>query len=116
MGRAVVRLAAVAVRLRPAGHAGLAAAVRPARSPNQAWAKDASALVVLISNSLMRRPGTDKDVLSPTHSFDAGTASGYVAVQALPMGWHVHGMVGSDRDRAFAGLNVPGGPPDRRPG
>ena len=76
---------------------------------NQAWAKDASALVVLISNSLMRRPGTDEDVPSTTHSLDAGTASGYLALQAMKMGWHAHGMVGFDRDRAFAELNVPRG-------
>ena len=76
---------------------------------NRAWARAASALVVLISDSLMRRPGADRDVPSPTHSFDAGTASGYVALQAMRMGWHVHGMVGFDRDRAFADLNVPAG-------
>ena len=43
---------------------------------NQAWAKHASALVILLSNTAMRPPGSDKDVPSPTHSFDAGTASG----------------------------------------
>ena len=76
---------------------------------NQSWAKDASALVILISNSLMRPPGSDKDVPSPTHSFDAGTASGYLALQAHRMGWHAHGMVGFDRERAFGELNVPVG-------
>lgn len=54
----------------------------------------------------MRPPGADKDVPSPTHSFDAGTASGYFALQAHKMGWYVHGMVGFDRERAFAELNV----------
>ena len=76
---------------------------------NQAWAKDAAALVVLISNSLMRPPGSDKEVPSPTHSFDAGTASGYFALQARRMGWFTHGMVGFDRERAFAELDVPKG-------
>ena len=57
----------------------------------------------------MRLPGTDKDVPSPTHSFDAGTASGYFALQAHKMGWFTHGMVGFDRERAFADLNVPEG-------
>ena len=76
---------------------------------NQAWAKAASALVVLISNALMRRPGTDRDVPSPTHSLDAGAASANFALQAMKMGWHVHGMVGFDHDRAFAELNVPEG-------
>ena len=74
---------------------------------NRSWAEAASALVVLTSNSMMRPPGSDKDVPSPTHSLDAGAASGYFALQALRMGWHVHGMAGFDRDRAFADLAVP---------
>lgn len=76
---------------------------------NRTWAGGASALVILVSNSLMRPPGSDKDVPSATHSFDAGTASGYFALQAHKMGWHVHGMTGLDRDRAFADLTVPAG-------
>jgi nitroreductase len=76
---------------------------------NQSWAKDASALVILVSNSLMRPPGADKDVPSYSHSLDAGAASAYFALQAHKMGWHVHGMVGLDMHRAFAELNVPQG-------
>ena len=76
---------------------------------NQGWAKNASALMILVSNSLMRPPGAEKDVPSHSHSLDAGTASGYVALQAMKMGWYVHGMVGFDMDRAFAELNVPQG-------
>ena len=67
---------------------------------NRSWAKNASALVILVSNSLMRPPGADKDVPSPTHSFDAGTASGYFALQAHKMGWFTHGMVGFDKEIA----------------
>ena len=77
--------------------------------PNQSWAKDAAALVILISNSVMRRPGSDQNVPSSTHSLDAGTASGFFALQANEMGWYVHAMVGFDRERAFAELNVPKG-------
>ena len=76
---------------------------------NRSWAEHAAALVILVSNSLMRPPGADKDVPSTTHSLDAGTASGYFALQANKMGWYVHGMVGFDRERAFAELNVPAG-------
>ena len=76
---------------------------------NRSWAASASALVILVSNSLMRPPGSDKDVPSHTHSFDTGTASGYFALQANRMGWRVHGMVGFDMDRAFTELNVPMG-------
>ena len=76
---------------------------------NQSWVRSASALVILVSNAWMRLPGTDKAVPSPTHSFDTGTASGYFALQAHRMGWFTHGMVGFDRERAFADLNVPEG-------
>ena len=76
---------------------------------NRSWAKDASALVILVSNSLMRSPGATTDVPSHSHSLDAGAASGYFALQATMMGWYVHGMVGFDRDRAFAELAVPPG-------
>ena len=74
---------------------------------NAGWAKDAAALVVLVSNSVMRPPGADKDVPSHSHSLDAGAASGNFALQATRMGWQVHGMVGFDKERAFAELNVP---------
>ena len=76
---------------------------------NKSWAKDASALVIMASNSLMRPPGSDHDVPSHTHSFDAGTASGYFALQANKMGWYVHGMIGFDREQAVANLRVPPG-------
>ena len=76
---------------------------------NQSWAKSASALVVLVSNSLMRPPGADKDVPSHSHSLDTGAAAGNFALQATRMGWQVHGMVGFDMDRAFTELHVPAG-------
>ena len=76
---------------------------------NQSWAKEASALVVLVSNSLMRPPGAEKDVPSHSHSLDAGAAAANIALQATKMGWFVHGMVGFDMDRAFAELGVPQG-------
>ena len=74
---------------------------------NQGWAKDASALIVLVSNSLMLPPGAEKPVPSHSHSLDAGAAAANFALQATHMGWQVHGMVGFDMDRAFAELNVP---------
>ena len=76
---------------------------------NRSWAKNASALVVLVSNSLMHPPGAEKDVPSHSHSLDAGAAIGNVQLQASRMGWQAHGMVGFDMDRAFAELNVPQG-------
>ena len=76
---------------------------------NQSWAVHASALVVLVSNSVMRPPGAERDVPSHSHSHDAGAAAACFALQATRMGWQAHGMVGFDIDRAFAELNVPQG-------
>jgi len=76
---------------------------------NQSWAKDASALVILISKATMRPPGADKDVPSHSHSLDTGAAAGNFALQATRMGWHVHGMVGFDMARAVSELHVPEG-------
>lgn len=71
---------------------------------NRGWAKDASALVVLASASLMLPPGQDKPVPSHSHSMDAGSAWAQFSLQATRMGWFTHGMVGFDMDRAFAEL------------
>lgn len=76
---------------------------------NQSWAKDAAALVFFVSNSTMRSPRSGHEVPSPTHSFDTGAAAGYFALQATMMGWHAHGMVGFDADRAFEELAIPKG-------
>ncbi|GJD47573.1 malonic semialdehyde reductase RutE [Methylobacterium crusticola] len=72
---------------------------------NQGWVKTASALVFLASSEMMNT----KDGLQPSwsHSFDAGTASGYLQLQAVRMGWHVHGMTGFDKDRAPDVLGLP---------
>lgn len=78
-------------------------------SGNRIWAKDAAALVFIISNPLMLPPGADKPIPSHTHSFDAGAASANLALQANRMGLYVHGMIGFDLDRAFADLDVPEG-------
>ena len=76
---------------------------------NRSWAQQAGALVVLVSNSLMRPPGAEREVPSHSHSLDAGAASANFALQASRMGWQAHGMVGFDRERAFAELRVPQG-------
>ncbi len=76
---------------------------------NQSWAKEAGALVIVVSNSLMLPPNSDKPVPSHSHSFDTGAAWGYMALEAERIGWHTHGMVGFDIPRAFAELDVPEG-------
>jgi nitroreductase len=76
---------------------------------NQSWAKNASAILILVSNSVMLPPGAEKPVPSHSHSLDAGAAWAYFALQAARSGWQAHGMVGFDIPRAFAELNVPEG-------
>ena len=76
---------------------------------NQSWAKHSSALLVIVSNSLMLPPGKDMPVPSHSHSFDTGMAVAQFILQGMKLGYHSHGMVGFDLDRAFAELNVPVG-------
>jgi nitroreductase len=76
---------------------------------NQLWAKNASALIILVSKTTMLRRGADKEVPSWSHSFDAGAAWCNLALQAARSGWAAHGMVGFDKERAAAELGVPDG-------
>jgi len=74
---------------------------------NQSWAKTGSALIFAVSETTMTVPGVDSKVPSYSHSFDAGAAWGYLALQASLLGWHAHGMVGIDMDRIRTELSVP---------
>jgi nitroreductase len=74
---------------------------------NQAWAKNAGALVVIVSKTTMAPRG--EEVPSHSHSFDTGAAWQNLSLQALKLGWHTHGMVGFDMARAATELGVPDG-------
>jgi nitroreductase len=76
---------------------------------NQLWARNAAALVILVSKATVRPAGAEKEVPSWSHSLDAGAAWGSLALQAQLSGWAAHGMVGFDRERAVTELGVPGG-------
>ncbi len=76
---------------------------------NRSWAKEAGALVVVVSKQTMRPPGAEKDIPSHSHSFDAGAAWANLALQASLSGWQAHAMVGFDIPRATAELKVPDG-------
>ena len=76
---------------------------------NRLWCKNAGALLVLVSKSTMQVPGQEGEVPSHSHSHDAGCAWGYLALQAMMMGYYAHGMVGFDMDQAFRDLSVPAG-------
>ncbi|WP_419729489.1 nitroreductase family protein [Lichenicola sp.] len=76
---------------------------------NRSWAKQAGALVVLLSKSTLLPPGKDREIPSHSHSLDAGAGWAYLALQASISGWAAHAMVGFDMDTAFAQLQVPQG-------
>lgn len=62
---------------------------------NAAWAQHASVLVLVLSDTLMEVAGSAPGP-SHSHSFDAGAAWGYLALQARSMGYDAHGMTGVD--------------------
>lgn len=74
---------------------------------NKLWAAGAAALVVVTSKTTMVRSGQSEPVASHSHSYDTGAAWENFALQATLSGWHVHGMVGFDMERARAALRVP---------
>ena len=59
---------------------------------NADWAKDASVLVFIVSETTMG----DRPFYS--HSFDAGAAWAQMALQATAIGYHAHGMTGLEFD------------------
>lgn len=72
---------------------------------NAGWAKDASALVFVVSDRLML---SDKgDSANHSHSFDAGAAWALAAIQAQALGYHTHGMTGLKFGEAEAALGIP---------
>jgi nitroreductase len=76
---------------------------------NQRWARQAGALVFVISQSHTEATAEREARPIPTHSFDAGAAWMALALQAHLLGLHAHGMAGLDYDRARQELDVPEG-------
>ena len=81
---------------------------------NQVWAKNASALVFVVSNTLMKNPTTSPDatsgdewVPSYTHSFDSGAAWAQLGLQSTLAGLRAHGIIGIDMARTRLEQNVP---------
>jgi nitroreductase len=74
---------------------------------NRVWAKNAGALVILVSKTTKPVSGTDKVVPSRTHSFDTGTAWGFFALEAMRLGWATHAMAGFDVGRTIVDLKIP---------
>lgn len=74
---------------------------------NLAWARRASALVMVVSDSLMPALEGDPQRQSHSHSFDAGAAWAQLALQATLLGYHTHAMAGLDFAKAQQVLCVP---------
>jgi nitroreductase len=74
---------------------------------NQSWAKNAAALIIVISKKTAVPPGATAEVASYSHSFDTGAAWAQLALQATASGWVAHGMIGFNKDRAAVELQVP---------
>lgn len=74
---------------------------------NQRWAKNAAALVILISRTHNISAATGERRLAYTHAFDTGAAWMALALQATKLGLHAHGMGGIDRAKAMEVLGVP---------
>ena len=76
---------------------------------NQGWANSAAALVFVIS----RTHSGALDAADPkpiySHSFDAGAAWGFLALQAHMSGYEAHGMTGVHFDKVPEVLGIPNG-------
>lgn len=70
---------------------------------NRRWAKEAGALIVILSRKVVEENGKP----SRTHSFDTGAAWENLALQGSALGLVVHGMEGFDYDEARSVLGVP---------
>jgi nitroreductase len=74
---------------------------------NRSWARSASVLIYILSDTL---PFTDKagePATSHTHSYDSGAAWACLALEATRMGYQAHGMSGVDFEGAREALGVP---------
>lgn len=72
---------------------------------NRSWAANASALVFILSDSVLAYEGEESP--SRSHSFDAGAAWAQLALQSAKSGYHAHGIGGLDYERARTVLAVP---------
>jgi nitroreductase len=74
---------------------------------NQSWVQNASALIFILSDTLITTRGSEDAKPSHSHSFDAGAAWALMALQATRLGYHSHAMTGIDFDKARQELDVP---------
>jgi nitroreductase len=73
---------------------------------NRAWVANASALIFVVSDRFRRKDGAEPEPLY-SHSFDAGAAWAYLALQAHHLGWAAHGMTGFDPFEGYQAMGIP---------
>ncbi|MEM9063022.1 MAG: nitroreductase family protein [Pseudomonadota bacterium] len=74
---------------------------------NRRWAADASALIFVLSDTVMPGDGDRPDAISHYNSFDAGAAWANIALQATALGYSAHAMAGLVFSEAPAVLRFP---------
>ena len=87
-----------------AAFAKIAASLMPF---NRVWAEHAAALIVVASRSTVEKDGVARP--NPWAGFDAGTAWGYLALQAYHAGLVAHAMGGFEASVLAESLNLPEG-------
>ncbi len=70
---------------------------------NQVWAKHAGVLAIAVTRRLFDRNGKENRACE----HDLGLAAANLTVEATARGLAVHQMIGIDRDRCHAVLNIP---------
>lgn len=74
---------------------------------NSQWARNASALVFIASNSCVPATPSSAEKPSGTHSFDTGAAWAHLALQATMLGYQAHAMAGIHSAAAHQHLQLP---------
>ena len=87
------------------GDAGFAAILAALNEGNRIWAGRASGMIAWASRSVVTREGQDRP--NAWAAFDAGTAWGYLALQAQDMGMFAHAMGGFDAAILAQSLDMP---------
>lgn len=74
---------------------------------NKNWAKTASAIILVASQSTYRSAPDRPAHQSTSHEFDTGAAWVSLALQARALGWYAHAAGGFDKAAARANLGLP---------
>lgn len=74
---------------------------------SRSWAVRAAAIVVVLSKQAFLLPGKDEEVSLPMHSFDAGAAWAFLALQANLVGWGARALAGINSDHIRSELGIP---------